>query len=142
MSAILYPNSEATVLLDGYLCQHLAAGDNISITPSNAQTARTNSQKSGVSASTRVDAGVTVVAYTVQRNSPDDKKFNDLLNGDLKFLNGSVQRQYKRDGGSFTEFFELQNGTVTTKPTFTYNNQDGSETAIYTVEFREGVRSI
>lgn len=142
MAAIFYPNSEATVLLNGYLCQNLAAGDNVSIAPSNAQTARTNSADGGISAANRTDAGVTVVTYTVQRNSKDDKYLNDLMVASDQFLNGSVQRQFKRDGSTFTEFFELQNGTFTTKPTFTYNNQDGSETAIYTVEFREGVRSL
>ncbi|HFY0590970.1 TPA: hypothetical protein ACIGVI_004534, partial [Yersinia enterocolitica] len=125
MSQIVISADTATVVMNGRIITDIAAGDYITLTPTNPLTSRANSAQNGVTISKRVDAGVTVMVVRVQKYSNDDVWLNQQINTDIPVVfNGSVKESFVRDGAALKETYDLQVGSITTQPTQTKNNQD------------------
>ena len=143
MANITYPNNQSTLTLDGYTFQHLAQGASIVLAPVNDATSRVNSTNGGVSVAKRVDGDVHTLTIQVQKHSPDDIFCNDILNGELTDVTrGSMKRVYHREGESFKETYQLEGGSITTRPTETQNNQELDVVMEYVFTFRSAVRSL
>lgn len=143
MSQIVVSADTATFVLNGRIITDIASGDYLTITPSNALTSRANSSQNGVTISKRVDSGVHVVMFRVQKFSNDDVWLNQQRNSAIPVVfNGSVKESFVRDGAALKETYDLQVGSVTTQPTQTKNNQDVNALMEYTIEFRNVVRNV
>jgi len=57
-------------------------------------------------------------------------------------LNGSAKENYVKDGVASVGSYLLENGSVTTRPTDTKNNQEGNNVMAYTIRFRNAVRAV
>ncbi|UYJ86173.1 hypothetical protein N4224_05545 [Yersinia enterocolitica] len=143
MSQIVISADTATFVLNGRIITDIAAGDYITLTPTNPLTSRANSAQNGVTISKRVDAGVTVMVVRVQKFSNDDVWLNQQINTDIPVVfNGSVKESFVRDGAALKETYDLQVGSITTQPTQTKNNQDVNALMEYTIEFRNIRRNV
>ncbi|CAM3602055.1 hypothetical protein RSJ44_003712 [Yersinia enterocolitica] len=143
MSQIVISADTATVVMNGRIITDIAAGDYITLTPTNPLTSRANSAQNGVTISKRVDAGVTVMVVRVQKFSNDDVWLNQQINTDIPVVfNGSVKESFVRDGAALKETYDLQVGSITTQPTQTKNNQDVNALMEYTIEFRNIRRNV
>lgn len=142
MSTITFASDSTTLLLNGAAISNFQEGDFITLTPANAITSHTNSVN-GVTINKRVDADVYDLAFRVQKFSADDVLLNTWANAaDPVVINGSCKEQFNRDGASFTESWALEAGSLTTRPTHTKNNQDGSNQVEYTIRFRRAKRNL
>ncbi|WP_145562398.1 hypothetical protein [Yersinia aldovae] len=143
MAEIVVNSSTATIVLNGRIITDIAAGDYVTLTPSNALTSRASSAHNGVTISKRVDAGVHVMVMRVQKFSNDDIWLNGLRNSEMPtVINGSIKESFIRDGASLKETYDLQVGSLTTQPTQTKNNQDVNALMEYTIEYRNVVRNV
>ncbi|HDL7956550.1 TPA: hypothetical protein ACJIVJ_004266 [Yersinia enterocolitica] len=143
MSQIVISADTATFVLNGRIITDIAAGDYITLTPTNPLTSRANSAQNGVTISKRVDAGVTVMVVRVQKFSNDDIWLNQQINANTPVVfNGSVKESFVRDGAALKETYDLQVGSITTQPTQTKNNQDVNALMEYTIEFRNIRRNV
>lgn len=143
MSQIVISADTATVVMNGRIITDIAAGDYITLTPTNPLTSRANSAQNGVTISKRVDAGVTVMVVRVQKFSNDDIWLNQQINANTPVVfNGSVKESFVRDGAALKETYDLQVGSITTQPTQTKNNQDVNALMEYTIEFRNSRRNV
>ncbi|MDH1085299.1 hypothetical protein N5C79_02190 [Pantoea brenneri] len=143
MSQIVISADTATIVLNGRIITDIAAGDYITLTPSNALTSRANSAQNGVTVARRLDAGVHVMVMRVQKFSNDDIWLNQQRNAAIPVIfNGSVKESFVRDGAALKETYDLQVGSITTQPTQTKNNQDTNALMEYTIEFRNAVRKV
>lgn len=143
MSQIVISANTATFVLNGRIITDIAAGDYITLTPTNPLTSRANSAQNGVTISKRVDAGVTVMVVRVQKFSNDDIWLNQQINANTPVVfNGSVKESFVRDGAALKETYDLQVGSITTQPTQTKNNQDVNALMEYTIEFRNSRRNV
>lgn len=143
MSQIVISADTATVVMNGRIITDIAAGDYITLTPTNPLTSRANSAQNGVTISKRVDAGVTVMVVRVQKFSNDDVWLNQQINTDIPVVfNGSVKESFVRDGAALKETYDLQVGSITTQPTQTKNNKDVNALMEYTIEFRNIRRNV
>ncbi|WP_449555269.1 hypothetical protein [Lelliottia amnigena] len=143
MSQIVISADTATFVLNGRIITDIAAGDYITLTPTNPLTSRANSAENGVTISKRVDAGVTVMVVRVQKFSNDDIWLNQQINANTPVVfNGSVKESFVRDGAALKETYDLQVGSITTQPTQTKNNQDVNALMEYTIEFRNSRRNV
>ncbi|EBS3817674.1 hypothetical protein DPO65_20710 [Salmonella enterica subsp. salamae serovar Sofia] len=143
MSQIVISADTATIVLNGRIITDIAAGDYVTLTPSNALTSRANSAQNGVTISKRVDSGVHVMVMRVQKFSNDDIWLNQQRNAAIPAVfNGSIKESFVRDGAALKETYDLQVGSVTTQPTQTKNNQDVNALMEYTIEFRNVVRNV
>jgi len=129
--------------MDGYTFQHLAMGASVVLAPTNAPTSRVNSKGGGVSVAKREDGDEHTLTVQVQKHSPDDVFCNDILNGELTDVTrGSMKRVYNREGEPFKETYQLEGGSITTRPTETQNNQELDVVMEYVFTFRSAVRSL
>lgn len=143
MSQIVISADTATTVLNGRIITDIAAGDYITLTPSNPLTSRANSAKNGVTIAKRVDAGVHVMVLRVQKYSNDDVWLSQQIKADIPVVfEGSVKESFVRDGAALKETYDLQVGSITTQPTQTKNNQDVNALMEYTIEFRNVVRNV
>jgi len=143
MSQIVVSADTATFVLNGRIITDIASGDYLTITPSNALTSRANSSQNGVTISKRVDSGVHVMVFRVQKFSNDDVWLNQQRNSAIpRLFNGSIKESFVRDGAALKETYDLQVGSITTQPTQTKNNQDVNALMEYTIEFRNVVRNV
>ncbi|EAQ0348151.1 hypothetical protein BTW56_28300, partial [Salmonella enterica] len=101
MSQIVISADTATIVLNGRIITDIAAGDYVTLTPSNPLTSRANSANNGVTISGRVDAGVHVMVMRVQKFSNDDIWLNQQRNAAIPVVfNGSVKESFARDGAA------------------------------------------
>lgn len=143
MSQIVVSADTATIVLNGRIITDISSGDYLTLTPSNALTSRANSSQNGVTISKRVDSGVHVMVFRVQKFSNDDVWLNQQRNSAIPVVfNGSIKESFVRDGAALKETYDLQVGSVTTQPTQTKNNQDVNALMEYTIEFRNVVRNV
>lgn len=143
MSQIVVSADTATIVLNGRIITDIASGDYLTLTPSNALTSRANSSQNGVTISRRVDSGVHVMVFRVQKFSNDDVWLNQQRNSAIPVVfNGSIKESFVRDGAALKETYDLQVGSVTIQPTQTKNNQDVNALMEYTIEFRNVVRNV
>jgi len=132
-----------SLILNGFPIVDFAEGDIIELNPANELTSRVNSAEGGVTVQKRVDAGVTDLIVRVQKMSNSDVFLNSLRNQEVpELIQGSAKEDYNRDGTEGVESFILENGSITTQPGNTKNNQDGNAMMEYTIQFRNAVRNL
>lgn len=143
MSVITLAADSTTVILNGRSYNALGEGDYVTLAPVNAATSHVNSAAGGVNINKRFDADVVDLTLRVQKYSTDDVELNTLRNSDTpKLISGSVKEAFSRDGSDFIESWALENGSITTQPTETKNNQDGNAMVEYVIRFRTGKRNL
>jgi hypothetical protein len=132
-----------TLELNGSLINDFAEGDYLTLTAVNPLTSRTNSANGGVNINKRSDGNVKTLVFRVQKYSDSDILLNTIINKESpEIINGTMVENFIKDGASSKESHALEGGSITTLPTITKNNQDGSDMMEFTIEFRSGIRSI
>lgn len=143
MAVIALQADSTTLVLNGYIFTALGEGDEMTFTSVNPLTSHVNSGKDGVTIKKRLDGGVTDHVLRVQKYSDDDVYLNSIAMGqNVTVLNGSAKENYTKDGTEFVCTLQLNNGSITTKPVDTRNNQDGDALMEYTIRFRNAVRTL
>lgn len=143
MAVIALQADSTTLVLNGTILNDLAEGDSITFTSVNPLTGHVNSAGAGVTIKKRLDGGVTDMVVRVQKYSDSDVFLNSAKESGLPVVfNGSSKENYTKDGTDFVCTLQLNNGSITTQPTDTRNNQDGNALMEYTIRFRNAVRTL
>lgn len=143
MAVINVAADSTTLVLNGRAITDFVAGDVLTLTPANPATAHVNSSNGGVSINERSDRGVYDLTVRVQRLSADDSFLNNALRqSPPTVFNGSMKENYNRDGTDGVESWILENGSITTQPTITKNDQDGNALSEYVIRFRDASRNL
>lgn len=143
MAVIQYPNNSSSLILQGQAITDLAEGDFLTLTPVNPVSEHINSSSGGVSIAKRLDGDVHDLVVRVQKMSASDVYLNSLAKGEaVAVINGTLRQAYSKDGTALSDSWALQNGSLTTRPTETRNNQTGNAVMEYTLRFRSAVRSM
>lgn len=143
MAVIQYPNDSSSLILNGQAITDLAEGDFLTLTPVNPVTEHINSTGGGVSITKRLDGDVHDLVVRVQKMSSADIYLNSLAKGsNPAVINGTLRQAFTKDGTALSDSWALQNGSMTTRPTETRNNQTGNAVMEYGIRFRSAVRSI
>ena len=143
MAVIALQADSTTLVLNGTILNDLAEGDSITFTSVNPLTGHVNSAGAGVTIKKRLDGGVTDMVVRVQKYSDSDVFLNSAKESGLPVVfNGSAKENYTKDGTDFVCTLQLNNGSITTQPTDTRNNQDGNALMEYTIRFRSAVRTL
>lgn len=135
---------ELTSSVNGnHLFTSFISGDVYEIAPVNDRTSHINSSNGGVSLQKREDGGVHTLTLRVQKGSDDDIFLNSNLNVDgVAIFNGSSKENIIKDGVQLVETWALENGTITSSPTGTKNDQDGNALCEYVLTFRNAERRL
>lgn len=143
MSIITLAADSTTLILNGTPITTFAEGDYLILTPVNALTSHVNSARGGVNIAKRLDGSVYDLTVRVQKYGIDDVLFTSWINSDEPtIISGSVKEVFFRDDQEYAESWTLEAGTITTLPTSTANNQDGSAMLEYVMRFRRAKRSL
>lgn len=142
MATITFQTDSTTLTLNGEVMRDLAEGDIISLTYPNAKTTRINASAGGVTVGERSDSGVADLVVRVQRMGAADIALQSFSNGGVVLINGSLKENFTKDGVDGVETYELQNGSITTRPVKTKNTTDGNALNEWTIQFRDAVRSL
>ncbi|MDR0453484.1 MAG: hypothetical protein LBH05_01580 [Deferribacteraceae bacterium] len=137
MSGVNYAlNADSTTLtLNGTAITDFIAGDFITLAPVNALTSRVRGSNGATVIKKRVDGNEYDLTVNVLKYSDSDIYLNSLMNGDSpKVINGSMKENYKKNGVNFVNSWVIENGSITTQPTDTQNNQDGNATMAYVIQ--------
>lgn len=143
MAVITMAADSTTLILNGTAIVDMAEGDYLTLTPANPLTSHTNSANGGVNINKRIDGSVFDLVFRVQKYSDSDIFMNSEVNqSQPTIFSGSSKENYVRDGSAGVETWNLENGSITTRPTETKNNQDGSNLVEYTIRFRNAQRAL
>ena len=143
MAVITLAADSTTLVLNGFAVTDFAEGDIIELNPVNPLTSHVNGAGSAVNINKRNDGGVHDLIVRVQKYSGSDVFFNSAINqASPVVFNGSVKEDFERDGTAGAESYILENGSITTLPGNTKNNQDGNGMMEYTIRFRNATRNI
>ena len=143
MAIITVSANNTTLVLNGTAISDFVSGDILTLTPVNPATSHINSSDGGVNVIERSDRGVYDLTVRVQRLSGSDVYLNQVLRqSPPTILNGSVKENFTRDGTDGVESWLLENGSITTQPTKTSNDEDGNALSEYTIRFRNATRNI
>lgn len=143
MAVITLAADSTTLTLNGYVFTSFVAGDIFTLAPVNDHSAHVNSQGGGVSIQRRSDGDVHDLTIRVQKFSDDDIFLNTAKSGqEVTLFNGSAKENFTKDGTAGVETHTLENGSITSQPTNTKNDQDGNALQEYVIRFRSSVRSL
>ena len=143
MSVISVSADSTTLILNGTAISDLVSGDIITLVPANPVTSHINSANGGVNINERTDRDVYDLTVRVQRLSGSDAFLNNLLRqSPPTVINGSLKENFTRDGTNGVETWLLENGSFTTQPTKTINNEDGNALSEYVIRFRSATRNL
>ena len=143
MAVIQFAAESTSLILNGAAILDVVEGDFIELNPVNDLTSHTNSSAGGVNINKRVDGGVHDLIIRVQKYSDSDVLLNSAMNQDSPVVyNGSVKEDFIRDGVAGVESYILENGSLTTRPGNTKNNQEGNGSMEYTIRFRNATRNV
>lgn len=132
-----------TLTLNGTAILDFAEGDFLTLTPVNPLTSQTNSANGGVNINRRIDGDMYDMLFRVQKFSDSDVFMNSAVNQAVPVaFDGSAKDNFTKDGNDGVETWTLQNGSITTRPTETKNNQDGNGLVEYTIRFRSAQRAL
>jgi len=134
MAAIVLGADSSTLVLNGMIINDFAEGDTITMSPVNARTSRTHGNAGNVIVKERVDRNVYDITIRVIQYSRSDVWLNDQMNGDIVLFNGSLKETFIKDGNVGSESWSIENGSITTQPSSTKNNQDGQPVMEYTIQ--------
>ncbi len=143
MAVITMSADSTTLTLNGTLINDLVSGDVLTLAPVNPLTSHVNAKNGGVTIQKRADGDVHDLTIRVHRNSESDVFMNSAVNSDQPTVfNGSMKENFNRDGTDGVETWTLANGSITTRPTATMNDQDGNALSEYVIRFRSTVRAL
>lgn len=143
MANVQVTADNATLTLNGRVFTDFQEGDRLTLTPVNDLTSHTNSANGGLTINKRSDGRVHDLVIRLQKMSDDDIFMNGILNAETTVvLNGSLKEVFVRDGVQGVDTYSLQNGSCTTLPTKTVNDQEGNSLMEYTIRFRQAIRAI
>lgn len=143
MAVITMSADSTTLTLNGTLVNDLVSGDVLTLAPVNPLTSHVNAKNGGVTIQKRADADVHDLTVRVHRNSESDVFMNSAINSEQPTVfNGSMKENFNRDGADGVETWTLANGSITTRPTATMNDQDGNALSEYVIRFRSAVRAL
>lgn len=143
MAVVTVSADSTTLVLNGTSINDFVAGDILTLAPVNPATAHVNSTNGGVNINERSDRGVYDLTIRVQRYSESDVFLNNALRqSPPTVFNGSLKEDYNRNGTDGVESWILENGSITTQPTSTKNDQDGNALQEYVLRFRSCSRNI
>ena len=133
--------AEATsLILNGTPILDLVDGDTVVITPVNPVTNQLRSSRS-LNIQKRSDSDVHDVVFRVPKYSDADIFMQSAINQRIPTVfNGSCKENYLRDSVEAVTTWTLRNGSITTRPTDTRNNQDGNNMMEYTIRFNQATR--
>lgn len=136
-TTITIPTDGATLTLNKYAFQTLADGDVISITYPNDKTSHTNGMNGTSVIKNQMAGDVGELTVNVIKYGNDDIFLNPFAENGVAngVLEGTVQRNYTKDGNEFIESYSLSGGSVIKKPENTINTQDGEEMLPYAIRF-------
>lgn len=140
MSEITLAAESTTLVLNGRAYEDVVDGDTLTLTPVNPTTEQTTSKK-GVNIQGRSDKDVMDLVVRVAKYSDDDNALNTARNATPPtVLAGTCKETYLKDGTEITTTYVLEQGSLTTPPSDTRNNQTGNNMLEYTIRFNKGVR--
>lgn len=140
MSVVSLVAKSSTLILNGKAFTDFVDGDTILMTPVNELTAHTKSNDS-VNIQQRSDGKVFDLTFRLPKYSDDDRFMANVLASDsVTVFNGSLKEDYTFNGQARTTTWTLENGSVTTQPTDTRNNQEGNNLMEYVIRFNRAVR--
>jgi hypothetical protein len=143
MSVITFAADSTSLILNGQAITDFVAGDIITLAPANPATAHINGTNGGVNINERSDKAVYDLTIRAQRFTPSDVFLNNALRQSPPVVfSGSVKEDYTRDGTAGVESWLLENGSFTTQPTSTKNDQDGNALMEYVIHFRTASRNL
>lgn len=143
MAVISFAADSTTLVLNGYAFSSFIAGDTMILAPVNDFSSHTNATDGGVNIQRRVDGDVYTLTLSLQRLSDDDIYLNSAINQDEPTVfSGSVKENFIKDEVSGVESWTLSNGSITSRPTSTKNDQEGNALSEYVLTFRSCKRSI
>lgn len=144
MTAIVMAAAEPSLILLGFPITDFAAGDAVTLTPVNPMSEHVNGGNNSVNIAPRIDSGVHDLKVRVLAGSTSDEYLNNQANQpSLTVFNGTLRRDYQKDGAARVESWTLENGSFTTRPTRTQNSQNSEASGVieYTIRFRNAVRA-
>jgi hypothetical protein len=143
MAVIRIPAEGTTAIFNGTRLNDFAAGDAIQIAFANPATAKTIGINNSTSIKNRIDANVADITVRVLRFTDTDIFLQGLINENAPVvIDGSVKRNFIRDGVDGVETYTIESGSITTQPTAMANNQDGEEVMEYVVNARSVKRTL
>jgi hypothetical protein len=143
MAVITFAADSTTLVLNGYAFNSFVSGDILELAPVNDLTSHVNSSAGGVNIQKRSDGDVHDLTIRVQRYSDDDTFLNSEMNQEQPTLfSGSLKENFVKDGADGVESWLMENGSLTTRPTATKNDQDGNALMEYVIRFRSASRSL
>jgi hypothetical protein len=124
-----------TLILNGTAITDFVAGDYITLAPVNAVTSRVRGSNGATVIKKRTDANEYDITINVLKYSDSDVFLNNLMNGESpNVVQGSIKENYKKNGDDFVASWVVENGSITTPPTDTQNNQDGNAVMAYVIQ--------
>jgi len=118
-------------------------GDKISIEFPNPVSSKRRGLEGNYNASKTSNGGEANITVNLLKASGDDSFLNDALNQELPVvLTGSFQASFVRDGSAGIDSYELQGGTITTRPTQVDNSLEGNDLMAYVINFALVRRSV
>lgn len=137
-------NADATSLtLNGFGVVDFIEGDILELAPVNPLTSHVNGAEGSLNINKRSDAGVHDLTLRVLKYSDSDVFLNEQMESEsVVVFNGTLKENFVKDGADGVESWILENGSFTTRPTQTKNNQDGNATMEYVIRFRNCIRGL
>ena len=143
MSLISISPELATLTLNDETITDFTAGDYITLEPMNEATQQIYASGGSMSESKHVASDVYTLTFNIMRYSDSDNFMQQLLNqSEIQIINGSIKETYEKDGKELVATYDMLNGTFTTRPSFSHNNEDGNAEVAYTIVFRSMTRTL
>lgn len=143
MAVITLAADSTTLVLNGTPITDLVNGDTITLEAVNPATSQVTSTNGGTNINERSDRGVHNLTVRVQRFSESDVFLNNAKRqSPPTVMRGTMKEAFTRDGTAGVESWLLENGSFTTQPTSTKNDQDGNALSEYVIQFRDASRNL
>jgi hypothetical protein len=140
---VIFKADSTTLVLNGTIIGDFSEGDTITLEGVNPTTSHQNGSNGTVIIKKRIDSDVADLTVNVIKYSESDIFLNSALNQDVPVVfNGSIKDTFVRDGSEGVENWILENGSLTDKPSYAYNNQDGNAVLEYKLRFRSATRML
>ena len=134
---ITIPTEGTTLTLNGYAFQDMADGDILALAFTNDKTSHTLGTNATATIKNRLSGDMAELTVNCMKYGNDDIFLNPFAENGVEngVMEGTLQRNYTKDGSDFVESYSLKAGAVMKKPDNTINTQDGEELLPYKIKF-------
>jgi hypothetical protein len=133
----------STLTINGTVIRDFILGDFIEVAFPNNLSERINGADNSVTVIKRVDAYVTDLTFRVKKFGEADIYLTSLRNTtDITTINGSLKSNVRVNGVERIASYTFVNGSFTTQPTDTNNNETPNDTMEYVIQFRQSIRQV